>query len=91
MTSPTLPWATLDTGWLRPGTLGFRPFLDPLPIDLYWMILLIPMVLAISVVYKTIKTDRLGKIPRESAVLAAQIVAFMIMAAAALWMLTELV
>jgi len=74
-----------------PIPLGFRPFLEPLPIDGYWMLLLIPMVIAISVVYKTIKTDRLHKIPREASVLAAQIVAFMALAAAALWMLTELV
>ncbi len=74
-----------------PTTLAFRPFLDPLPIDGYWMLLLIPMVIAISVVYKTIKTDRLHKIPREASILAAQIVAFMALAAAALWILTELV
>lgn len=72
-------------------TLAFRPFLDPLPIDGYWMALLIPMVICIAVVYKTIKTDRLHKIPREASILAAQIVAFMILAALALWMLTELV
>ncbi len=77
--------------WAQPIVLGFRPFLDPLPIDGYWMLLLIPMVIAISVVYKTIKTDRLHKIPREASILAAQIVAFMALAAAALWMLTELV
>lgn len=74
-----------------PLTLGFRPFLDPLPIDRYWMLLLLPLVVGISVVYKTIKVDRLEKLPREAAVLAAQIVAFMIMAAVALWLLTELV
>ena len=72
-------------------TLGFRPFFDPLPVDGYWMFLLLPMIIAISVVYKTIKTDRLSKIPREASILAAQIVAFMILAAVALWMLTELV
>ncbi len=72
-------------------TLAYRPFLDPLPIDGYWMLLLIPLVLSIAVVYKTIKTDRLYKIPREASILAAQIVAFMVLAALALWMLTELV
>jgi hypothetical protein len=72
-------------------TLAFRPFFDPVPIDGYWMFLLIPMVIAIAVVYKTIKTDRLSKIPREASILAAQIVAFMALAALALWMLTELV
>ncbi len=74
-----------------PLTLGFRPFLEPVPIDRYWMLLLLPLVMGIAVVYKTVKVDRLEKLPREAAVLAAQIVAFMAMAAAALWMLTELV
>lgn len=74
-----------------PTTLAYRPFLDPVPVDGYWVLMLLPMVIAIAVVYKTIKTDRLDKIPREAAVLAAQIVAFMVMAAAALWLLTELV
>lgn len=88
------PILSLFTGLLPgigPAVLAFRPFLDPVPVDRYWMLLLLPMVIAIAVVYKTIKTDRLEKIPREATVLAAQIVAFMVMAAAALWMLTELV
>lgn len=71
-------------------TLAFRPFLDPVSGDRYWMVLLVPLVICIVVAYKTIKTDRLEKIPRESAVLAAQVIAFMVMAAAALWLLTEL-
>lgn len=87
--TPLLGSLVAAAAW--PTALGFRPFLEPLPIDRYWMLLLIPMVVAISVVYKTIKTDRLSKIPREASVLAAQIVAFMLLAAAALWMLTELV
>jgi hypothetical protein len=91
MILPKLLLAAPGEGFAQLGSLGFRPFFEPLPIDLYWIFLLIPMVVAISVVYKTIKTDRLHKIPRESAVLAAQIVAFMALAAAALWMLTELV
>ena len=71
--------------------LAFRPFLEPVPMDRYWMLLLLPLVIGVAVVYKAIKVDRLEKLPRESAVLAAQIVAFMAMAAAALWMLTEIV
>lgn len=90
MTAVLSPLASLLTG-AGPAVLAFRPFLDPVPVDQYWMLLLLPMVIAIAVVYKTIKTDRLEKIPREATVLAAQIVAFMVMAAAALWMLTELV
>jgi uncharacterized membrane protein YhaH (DUF805 family) len=86
---PGLPACVI--AWAPTSSLAFRPFHDPVPIDGYWMLMLIPMVIAISVVYKTIKTDRLHKIPREASILAAQIVAFMILAAAALWILTELV
>ncbi len=74
-----------------PTVLAYRPFIDPLRIDGQWLLLLLPLVLAISVVYKTIKTPELAKVPRETAVLSAQIVAFMALAAAGLWLLTELV
>lgn len=75
---------------LLPLTLAYRPFLDPLPVDRLWLFLLIPLVVAISVVYKTIKTADLRHVPREAALLSAQIVAFMVLAAAGLWLLTEL-
>ncbi len=79
------------TGLPTSLTLAFRPFLEPLPIDRYWMLLLIPLVAGISVTYKAVKVDKLSKLPRESTVLALQIIAFMIMAAAGLWLITELV
>ncbi len=72
-------------------TLGFRPFMEPIPLDKYWMLLLIPLVVGISVVYKTIKMSNLKRLPYEATVMALQIIAFMIMAAFALWMITELV
>ncbi len=70
---------------------GYRPFLDPLPLDTYWLLLLPPLAIAVALVYKTIKVENLADLPRQAAFLAAQIVAFMILAAAALWLLTELV
>jgi hypothetical protein len=69
---------------------GYRPFLDPLPLDTYWLLLLPPLVLAIAVIYKTIKLDDLAQLPRQALFLAGQIVAFMALAAAALWLITEL-
>lgn len=68
--------------------LGFRPFFDPLPIAGDW--LLLPLVLAIAVVYKTIKLDDLERLPREAAILAVQITVFMLLAAAGLWLIVEL-
>lgn len=71
--------------------LAYVPLRDPIPIGEYWLLLLLPLVIVISIVYKTIKLYDLSRLPRETAVLAAQIVAFMILAAAGLWLLTELV
>ena len=71
--------------------LAYRPFLDPLHIESYWILLLLPLVLCISIVYKAIKIDQLERLPREALRLSAQIVAFMVLAAAALWLLTAMV
>jgi hypothetical protein len=68
---------------------GYRPFLDPLAVDDEWLLLLIPLVVVISVVYKTIKLEDLSRLPRQAALLSAQIIAFMAAAAAVLWGLTE--
>jgi hypothetical protein len=73
------------------GLRGYTPFLDPLPLDRYWLVLLVPMVLAIAVVYKAIKLDDLAQLPRQTLSLAAQIVAFMLLAAAGLWLISEIV
>lgn len=73
-------------------TLAWRPFLEPLPIDALWLWLCVPLVLAIAVVYKTIKLpdDALRDLPRESIKLAAQVLAVMVIAALSLSLLTWL-
>lgn len=71
-------------------TLAYVVFRDPLPLDTYWLLLLPPLVLAISLVYKTIKLDDLSLLPRQAVFLTGQILAFMGMAAAALWLITEI-
>ena len=71
-------------------TLAYVPLRDPIPVGDYWLLLLVPLVIAISVVYKTIKLRDLSRLPREAAILSGQIVAFMVLAAAGLWLLTEL-
>ncbi len=71
-------------------TLGYTPFLEPLPIDDYWMWLLVPLVFGICVVYKTIKTDDLRRLPRQALALTAQVLVFMALAAGVIWLGTEL-
>lgn len=67
-------------------TLAYRPFLDPAPIDRYWLWFLPPLILIVALVYRTIKTETLVGLPRRAGYLALQISIFMVLAAAALWL-----
>jgi TRAP-type C4-dicarboxylate transport system permease large subunit len=70
--------------------LAWRPFLEPLPIDAGWLWLCVPLVLAVAVVYKTIKLPHLRDLPLESVKLAAQVLICMAGAALLLSLLTWL-
>ena len=70
--------------------LGYRPFLTPIGVDSHWLSL-IPLVILISVVYKAIKIRDLAQLPRQSAIMALQVFAFMALAAVLLWLIVELV
>lgn len=69
--------------------LGYTPFLDPLPIDRYWMWLIVPLVVLVSLTYKTLKVTELSQLPRQAGLMALQVLAFMVCAAVAVWLLTE--
>ena len=71
--------------------LAWTPFLEPIPMDRYWLWLLPPLVAVIAVVWKTLKVRDLSRLPRQATILWAQILAFMLLAAAALWLVTEIV
>lgn len=91
-TLPSLPsWSPSAHGAFPAAwSLAYRPFLDPLPLDTYWLLLMPPMAIAIALVYKAIKLDNLDDLPKQASYLAFQIVAFMAMAAVALWLVTEI-
>ncbi len=72
------------------GALAYRPFLDPLNLDRPWLVLSVPMVLAVAVVYKAIKLEDLSHLPRHALGMAAQVLILMAVAAGLLWALTEL-
>ena len=76
-------------GWI--GCLAYRPFVDPLPIgnSPWWALLFFPLVVLVSVAYKTIKVRDLAQMPGQAVRLAVQIVVFMGLSAAALWALTR--
>ena len=93
--------ATGDTGILLASaslamessgsTLPYRPFLDPLPLDRYWLVLLAPMVIAIGIVYKSIKLNDLSQLPTQALFLSVQIIVFMVLTAGALWLMVQIV
>ena len=68
---------------------GWVPFVTPLPMWGYWWILLLPILLVVAVVYKTVKTQSLAKVPGEALKLLVYIVLFMSAAALALALLVE--
>ena len=68
-----------------------RLFLQPLPLDRYWLVMVLPMIAAICVVYKTIKLEDISQLPRQACALAVQISLFMVLASAVLWIVTKLI
>jgi len=71
--------------------LAFKWFHQPLPLDSYWLVLFVPLVVVICVVYKAIKLDDLSQLPRRAGSLAIQIILFMLVADVALWLMLGLV
>ena len=76
------------TGWCLSMLLAYRPFFEPLPIDRFWYLLAIPLVVAIAVVYKTLKLPTLDRLVPESLLLAGQVLFFLVLAAVAVSVLT---
>ncbi len=66
--------------------LAFTPLYDPLP-ALYpgmsdqWLWMVLPLVIAISVVYKATRLERLKDLPRDAAIMSAQMLLVMAFAA----------
>ena len=70
--------------------LAYRPFLDPLPVWDYWAALLLPLTVAVAVVYKSIRCATMSRVPREAASLTVWIVVGMGAAAVVLGGVVEL-
>jgi hypothetical protein len=65
---------------------AWTPFLDPIPVwaDSVWPWLLLPLAVAVSIVYKSIKCRSMRQVPREATVITVWIILGMIAAAIAL-------
>jgi hypothetical protein len=68
-----------------------RPFMQPLPVWDHWPWLLLPLCIAVAVVYKSIKCRWMRQVPREATVLAVWILAGLSGAAAVLAIVVRLV
>jgi hypothetical protein len=70
---------------------GYRPFLDPLPVwsGSRWPWLLLPLCIAVTVVYKSIRCGSMKRVPREALGLTLTIVIGMVAAAVALGLLVR--
>lgn len=63
---------------------------EPLPVADYWLWLVFPLCLSISVVYKTIKVERLGDIFPAAAVLFIAMIGGLALVTIALWLFVQL-
>ena len=72
----------------HPPILAYRLFHAPLPIDDYWVWFALPLVIAIAVVYKTLKGHPPRRLPREAGLLVIQILVFLVAAALLLSLIT---
>lgn len=60
--------------------LAYRPFISPLPLWDVWPALLVPLVVAVSIVYKSIKCHAMSDVPRQATVITLWIIGGMIAA-----------
>ena len=66
----------------------WTPFLDPLPNIDAWVLYVIPIVLVIALVYKTLKLNPIKQLFFETIKLASVIMAYLITTAVILWFVT---
>ena len=71
--------------------VAWTPFLQPIDLHAHWLWLLPPLVIAVSIVYKALKSPRLHRIWLESAQLSLYILVLMAVAALLLRVLIEVV
>ena len=68
----------------------YQPFRKAAPLWDYWYLLLLPLCLAISIVYKSVRCESMGRVARDALVLFVVIVVVMIASAGALAAIVEL-
>ena len=69
----------------------FRPFLNSPPIWDYWLLLIVPLVVGVAVVYKTMKVATFAELPVQAILTCVYILAAMAGIAAAVSIVNALV
>ncbi|MAJ47992.1 MAG: hypothetical protein CBC35_12120 [Planctomycetes bacterium TMED75] len=70
--------------------IAWIPFLEPMPSPgSWWPLLLIPLAIGISMVYKAVRIERLEQYPREVLVMTGQIVGAMVFLALVLGLVVQ--
>ncbi len=64
--------------------LAYIPFRDAIPIHDYWVWLIIPLCLAVAIVYKTVRAEDSDRLAKDAIIAAAWILAGLAGGAAAL-------
>ena len=62
----------------------------PLPVADYWLWLVFPICLSVSLVYKTIKVERFGDIFPAAAILFVSMIGGLALVAIAIWLVIQL-
>ena len=75
---------------LHDSLLAYRPFLDPLDLHNHWLWLVVPLVLGIATVYKTLKLPKPINIATESIKLGSYILCIIALAGLTIHLLNEL-
>lgn len=77
---------------LLSDALAYRPFLEPLPIrGAAWWLLIIPLALGVSVVYKAVRARTLERYWIGVAAMTTQIIVVMVLLAVGVHVLVEFV
>lgn len=71
--------------------LAWRPFIDPINVHETWFLLLVPLALGISVVYKAIRVKTMDRYWFNVLLMTSQVVVGMIGLAIAFYVLVEVV
>jgi hypothetical protein len=69
--------------------LAYHPFLDPLPVWNYWFVLIVPLCIAVAVVYKSMKCRTMSRVPIEAGQIVVWIIGGFSAAALALMVLVR--